>query len=326
MGVIGINPSSRRPAVERQKQDPFDRDLGRVLKGLQVASAGLQIMDQISPDKEQELKEGVLQQKSLNELKRGLNLDLDIKKKKFELADAPVKVKERIAKIETDIKNEKFDNVIKLQGRSQTDARYKDFTMRQNAIDNFKGLWTEYKAGNLNPVQQHAMVIAYMKAQEPNSAVLGGEFDTLSQLTRGIFAKALDAPDVAMEGLILNDKQVEYIASTMSIVDKVHTTNQNDWQNFYRSVAEKNGLDPDQIIFEQKQLPAIEGVQASIPKFSDEQIEQVMRRPTAEDQVPPTRAEAIFILNKVWTKHNTERSPEPQAPQPSPSFDVGVRP
>ena len=74
-------------------------------------------------------------------------------------------------------------------------------------------------------------------------------------------------------------------------------------------------------------MPSIDGVQASIPKFDEKQIEQVMRRPTAEGVAPPTRDEAIFILNKVWSKQSRqERSPEPQAPQPSPSFDVGVQP
>jgi len=56
MAVIGINPSSRRPQAERQKQDPFDRDLGRVLKGLQVASAGLQIMNALTTSEEEQLK------------------------------------------------------------------------------------------------------------------------------------------------------------------------------------------------------------------------------------------------------------------------------
>ena len=291
---LSINPA-RRPVAEKQetKQDPFDRDLGRVLKALQVTNIGFDIAGKYQKSDENALKAETDLIKKDNETKKGLNFQLGIDKKNLEIADFPVKKQERTEKIEREIANEKFDNTVSLVGRSQSDPRYKDFTLRQNAIDNFKGLWDRYQKGELSPIDQHAMVIAYMKSQEPNSAVLGGEFDTLSQLTRGVFAKALDAPDLLTKGMILNDTQVEHIADNIAVVDAIHSRNKNDWETFYKNIATQNGLDPEQVIFSQKQLPAIGKVQT----FPEDAIQQVMEK--ANNGQGTDRNGAILRLRKV---------------------------
>jgi len=326
MAVIGINPSRPEPQA-REKQDPFDRDLGRVLKGLQAASAGLQIMDHIGPDKEKDLK---IENAELTKRK----LTAQALQEEFKRDKQQKLYDNEVEKHEQAIKTSKFNTADKIRDDYTKHPTKLKNDGRKTFINIVKRNWDDYKKdpNNFTAFQQAQLVESFKKAMDPGSAVMGGEFQTVREETIGMLDQILATKDKITKGMILTDTQVSQLADSMRVLDEETNAADAHIRSFFEGIAKDSEVDIDLIIPKHTgTLPPITGAATDSPKFSDNIINKYIEGAPLVDGVKPTREEAIKSLADghariLKRQQESERSPEPQAAQPQPFNPTGMIP
>lgn len=294
MAVIGINPSSRRPQAERQKQDPFDRDLGRVLKGLQVAGAGLQIMNELTTSEEEQLKIDTQKAQlagmpTAEESQRTRAADSALKEaqakqfgqtKSFDLA----KENRAIAKHNSEMSRKKYQNEREMRQDVQRDPRRLANNKRSEFINLVKATHDKFldDPNSISPLDQATLIESYKKAIDPGSAVMGGEFDTIQQRTIGFLDELLAKKDRVTGGVILTETQMKQLFNNVSLIDQVNAKNNELMNNFWIANAKANKIDPSRVIDIQQTRAPISEVKTDNKqpktKLTDDQLNDEFNR------------------------------------------------
>jgi len=329
MGVIGINPSRPEPQ-KREKQDPFDRDLGRVLKGLQVAGAGMKLMNEITPDEEKRLKIANVTKKNEVENQRLLNLKEDEKRKKYENSQQEIRRKEEKAKFDIVVANEKRDiaNVAFTKAKDLS-KRWEKGTITQKSIK-ISNSWKAMQdlAGQNTGGGDDAFIFLYNKMLDDTSAVMPGEVARVSE-TGSIISKTKATLANWISGTKLEPHVKAEFIEAGRVLAGLQNAQQQKWNTDILKIAKKYDLDADEVVLGSiVDFGDIGQAQAPVDPVNEAQVQELMKKWNYD-----SRDKAVNHWRSLQRMHRAqtqpEETPQPQ-PQPQPNsaaqFDVGVQP
>jgi hypothetical protein len=272
--VVAINPArQKRVEPQRQKVDPFDRDMNRVLKALQIANTGFQIYGEVTTSDAEQLKMDADQARLSREQKITEGLPTAEEAQRTRLAETGLKERQaeklgaETAKIKISTPSREHQNkIFEAQlGEATTKANQQDFkdvqSMRKEwnsspitkqtrqaniAIEKIRSSGR----GEASAAKDHSLVFNYMKTVDPTSTVREGEFATVQQATGLIDRATIQLFNKALNGEMLTPEQRQDFLNVAEDLYDAQVQQQSQYDSEFTRIAEGRGFDPKEIVLQ----------------------------------------------------------------------------
>lgn len=322
MALIPINQPRQQYQPQQQQVSGLDKDLQRIMQGLQIANAGFGIAvnyqslqdaaarrqaeqaqqqqsQQLFPLQLQKAQQEAEQAKLATEGMRATTPSFEVGQKALELknqmAEEQLKALQapKAPKGAEELRKEWLNNPIT-----------KNTQQAQISIEKIASA----AEGQPTAAKQHSLIFNYMKMVDPGSTVREGEFATVEQAGSAIDRYTLGLFNKTLQGEFLTPKQQEDFINTAKTLFNAQMQNQQRFDQAFTGLAERQGISPQDVVldlgFKQQKLAGQDQMQqagqqaaaqpqtpaAPATQFSDAEIQAVM------NQLKITRAEAIMRL------------------------------